>query len=281
TIRKKLKEYVEEGIAKVRKEGRKVYYRRSDTVDISSLTDMLHFFSETAPCGVIGSFLLDKTECDTDTFTFKHHYITGALDSGVLTSLFVAMREGRVISAANSGRKSKNEPRRIRLVPLRIFISVQSGRQYLAAYQPEYNSMKTFRLDYLSLVKLEEETPRFAELRAMLDDMQKHMWGVSIGGFKPESRRLEHVEFTVRVERGEDYIIKRLEREKRCGTVEALGGGLYRFTADVFDSTEMLPWIRTFICRIVSMNFSNRTVENRFKADLEKMYEMYGIGEGE
>jgi hypothetical protein len=26
------------------------------------------------------------------------------------------------------------------------------------------------------------------------------------------------------------------------------------------------------------MNFSNRTVENRFKRDLEEMYMLYGIG---
>ena len=39
----------------------------------------------------------------------------------------------------------------------------------------------------------------------------------------------------------------------------------------------MIPWIRTFICRIDKMNFSNRTIENQFKKDLEAMYRMYGI----
>ena len=44
---------------------------------------------------------------------------------------------------------------------------------------------------------------------------------------------------------------------------------------------EMIPWIRTFICRIVKLNFSNRTVENEFKADVKKLYEMYGLTGGE
>lgn len=39
----------------------------------------------------------------------------------------------------------------------------------------------------------------------------------------------------------------------------------------------MIPWIRTFICRITRLNFSDRTAENKFKADIEKMYEIYGI----
>ena len=46
-----------------------------------------------------------------------------------------------------------------------------------------------------------------------------------------------------------------------------------------YDSSEMIPWIRTFICRIVKMNFSNRSIENQFKKDLEAMYWMYDVKE--
>ena len=41
----------------------------------------------------------------------------------------------------------------------------------------------------------------------------------------------------------------------------------------------MIPWIRTFICRIVKMKFSNRSIENQFKKDLEAMYWMYDVKE--
>lgn len=61
------------------------------------------------------------------------------------------------------------------------------------------------------------------------------------------------------------------------GTVEKIDDNHYRYSADVFDTTEMIPWIRTFICRITRLNFSDRTAENNFKADIEKMYEIYGI----
>ena len=276
TIRKKLKEYTAEGIIVTEKEGRKVYYRRADDTDISDLDEVLHYFSEVASCGVIGSFILDKEESDTDAFTFKHHYITGAIDSGVLASLFTAMREKRAVTISNMSRR-KDMPRRNRIVPLRVFISVQSGRQHLLAYLPEYNSFTSYRVDYLSNVKLEDPTPRFDELRAELDRMQSKMWGVSVKRNKWGVEHLENVEFTVKVEDNEEYIIKRLEREKRVGTVEKLDENTYRFSADVYDSSEMIPWIRTFICRIVKMNFSNRSVENQFKKDLEAMYWMYDV----
>ena len=97
TVRKKLREYCEAGLLTVEKEGRKVYYRRTESTDVSDLTDILHFYSEVAPCGVIGSFLLDKEMADTDAFTFKHHYITGAIDSGVMAALFTAMRESEAL----------------------------------------------------------------------------------------------------------------------------------------------------------------------------------------
>ena len=278
TIRKKLKEYTAEGIIVTEKEGRKVYYRRADDTDISNLDEVLHYFSEVAPCGVIGSFILDKGKSDTDAFTFKHHYITGAIDSGVLAMLFTAMREKRAVTISNLSKK-KDMPRRCRIIPLRVFISVQNGRQHLIAYIPEFNTFHSYRLDYLSNAKLEDVTPRFDELRAELDRMQSKMWGVSVKRNKWGVEHLEHVEFTVKVEDNEEYIVGRLEREKRVGTVEKLDENTYRFSADVYDSSEMIPWIRTFICRIVKMNFSNRSVENQFKKDLEAMYWMYDVKE--
>ncbi len=278
TLRKKLKEYCEAGIIAAEKEGRKMYYHRTEGTDISDLNDVLHYFSEVAPCGVIGSFILDKEESDTDAFTFKHHYITGAIDSGVLASLFTAMREKRVVTVSNMSRRG-DLPRKNRIIPLRVFISVQSGRQHLLAYLPEYNHFQAYRVDYLSNVKLGEEAARFDELRAELDRMQTKMWGVSVKRNNWGEEHLEHVEFTVRVEDHEEYIVRRLEREKRVGTVEKLDDNTYRFSADVYDSSEMIPWIRTFICRIVRMNFSNGTQEKKFKEDLEKMYRIYGIGE--
>ena len=278
TVRKKLKEYTEAGIIVTEKVGRKVSYSRAEDTDVKDLNEVLHYYSEVAPCGVIGSFILDKEEMDTDAFTFKHHYITGAIDSGVLASIFCAMREKRIISVSNLSRR-KDTPRSNRIIPLRVFISVQSGRQHLLAYLPDYNNFQSYRIDYLSNIKLEEETPRFDELRAQIDGMKDKMWGVSTKRNKWGVERLEHVDFTVKVADDEAHIIRRLEREKRVGNVEKIDDNTYRFTADVYDVSEMIPWIRTFICRIIDMNFTSKTLENQFKSDLDTMYRMYGIGE--
>lgn len=280
TVRKKLKEYIEQGIVIGEKVGRKMMYRRSGNVDLPDVTDILNFYSEVAPCGVIGSFLLDKQNKRNDSFSFKHHYITSAMDSNVLATLFKAMREKSIITVSNMSRRA-DEPRKNRIIPLRIFISVQNGRQHLLAYQPDFNAIKSFRIDYLSDVKIEEPTPRFDELRAELDEMQSKMWGVTAKRNRYGEERIEHVEFTVKVADNEEHIVRRLEREKRIGHIEKIDDNTYRFTADVYDTSEMIPWIRTFICRITELHFSNRTLENQFKRDIDEMYRMYGIAEAE
>ena len=276
TLRKKLKEYIAQGMLLTEKSGKKLLYRRAPELPLTGMEELLHFYSEVAPCGVIGSFLLDRQDKTEDIFQFKHHYITSAMDSGVLAMLLQAMQEKSVITVNNLSRRA-DEPRRNRIIPLRIFISVQSGRQFLLAYQPDFNIIKSFRIDYLSRVKIEGPTPRFDELRAQLDEMQPKMWGVTARRNRYGKERLEHIEFTVTVEPGEMHIVHRLEREKRIGRVEKLDEHTYRFVADVYDTSEVIPWIRTFLCRITHIRFSNRTAENKFWMDLADMYQMYGI----
>lgn len=278
TVRKKLKEYIEQGMITAEKSGKKMMYKRASEAALPEITDILNFYSEVAPCGVIGSFLLDKQDKTTENFSFKHHYITSAIDSNVMAMLFTAMRKKSVVTVTNMNQRF-NESRKIRIIPLRIFISVQNGRQHLLAYQPDYNAIKSFRIDYLSDVKIEEPMPQFDELRAELDEMQTKMWGVTAKRNRCSKESLEHVDFTVKVSSEEEYIVRRLYREKRIGRIEKLDRHTYRFSADVYESGEMIPWIRTFICRITELNFSNKVLENQFRRDIEEMYRMYGIME--
>ena len=275
TVRKKLKEYIAEGMIVKEKRGKHVVYRRNADPVLPPLEDALDFYSEIAPCGVIGSYLLDKAPPRESIFSFKHHYMTDALDSDVLACLFSAMREKRSVSLTSVGRNGV-DGKRISVVPLRIFISVQNGRQHLLGYRYDMKKICTFRIDYIADVKDEAAEPRFDALREELARRMKHMWGVNLR-HDSDHEELEHIEFVVRVNPDEMHIVSRLQREKRVGTVENIGEGKYRFSADVYDTTEIIPWIRTFFCRIVSFSFSNKAVEKHFIDDLKKMYEIYDV----
>ena len=80
----------------------------------------------------------------------------------------------------------------------------------------------------------------------------------------------------IHAEPTEEFVIQRLLREKRCGTVTQTEDRNWKFEADVFDALELMPWIRTFIGRIVSLKSTNPEIEKRFQADLAAMLQMYG-----
>lgn len=273
TIRKKLNEYVKEGLLVSRKNGKALLYRRTEAFEMPSI-DALDFFSETAPCGVIGSFLEDRTDEIADCFAFKHHYITGAMDSEVLCMILEAIHEKRNITIELMNRK-KDRVTETNVVPLRIMVSVQSGRQYMMAYNPHFKRISAYRLDNVVAVRSGETANRFDELRLKLNGMQQHMWGVATDS--PSGNRMEHIEFTVQYSDGEQHIPRRLEREKRIGQLEYIDEHTCRFSADVYDASELIPWIRTFICRITDISISNKVLEIQFKEDLRAMYEMYGL----
>ena len=92
---------------------------------------------------------------------------------------------------------------------------------------------------------------------------------------------MEHVEFTIRYNDDEQFIPQRLEREKRCGVVERIDDNTSRFSADVFDASELIPWMRTFICRITDISISDKKLEKQFEDDIEEMYALYGLKGGD
>ncbi len=277
TVRKKLKEYMQEGMIVGEKRGKTLYYQPS-AFQQEAAEELLHFFCEVAPCGVIGSFLLDRSNCTKQYFSFKHHYITGTMDSEVLCVLFQAMRQKNSVSMKMAQQK-KNAPEPFQIVPLKIMLSVQNGRQYVMAYNAKYKRITSYRLDHIESVQIDEPCPHFDALQAKLQCMLPHMWGVSTQG--RSDSRMEHVEFVIRYGKEEGHIPKRLEREKRCGTVTHLDRYTSKFEADVYDASEMIPWIRTFLCRITEIHFSEPQLEEQFREDIRQMYRLYGLEDGE
>lgn len=277
TVRKKLNEYVREGIVVARKNGNKTLYSAEfdDTVLDKS---MLEFFSETAVCGVIGAFILDKRARQSGSdahgvFSFKHHYISQALDSEIMCALLTAITDGLTVELEKSyGRGGAVV---IEILPLQIFVSVGGGRQYIAGYDLKRKKITLLRLDYINKVKHGSACDRaIAErCRAQLDLAKQHIWGAACNEFK-----LTRVEFTVAFDENEEHIYKRMLREKRCGSVRRIDAGTAKFSADVFDAYEVLPWMRTFIGRIVDYHISDAAAERRFAEDLAETCALYDVG---
>jgi len=276
TVRKKLKEYEKLGLLRSEKTGRTVRYQRTDdpAVDLNSWSDALAFFSEEDPVGVVGSFLLDRLGQVSDAFRFKHHYILHALDSDILRELLLAIDERRAVEMTVHNLRGGREYRRT-VCPLKIYISTQTGRQYLLGFHYRGRRMVFFRIDAIKKVSIGNVEKKYEEYLEFQRKLDPYLWGVSTGS----EHDLDHLEMTIRFGPGEEYFLQRLRREKRHGSVEILDPQTCRFTADVYDASEMLPWIRTFIGRIADLKCSNQFVVHRFHEDLRHMESQYG-GDG-
>lgn len=83
---------------------------------------------------------------------------------------------------------------------------------------------------------------------------------------------------TLRIdEHNEKFIIDRLKREGRNGSVEKTGENTFCYYGEFFDVSELSPWIKTFTGRIIKLESNNKQVENRFYSDIRKMQKMYEV----
>lgn len=159
TVRKKLREYEQLGLLVSEKQGREFTYRLdTTTVNLESWQEAAAFFSEAVPLGVIGSYLLDRGTT-ADYFGFKHHYLLHVLDSEILCTLLDCMTEKRFAEITVEPQRS-GEMRQHAVLPLKIFISTQTGRQYLLAHSRRFHKLVFFRLDFILTVEAGEAAPR-------------------------------------------------------------------------------------------------------------------------
>ena len=212
-----------------------------------------------------GSFFRDRIMEKESVFRYKHHYILNAMDSEILYELVTAIGEKCYAILTY-------ERQKLTVLPMKIYISTQTGRQHLLAWTPWNEKFSFFRLDRINAVKVGEKAFFPDNINEMMMGFQSHAWGVASGG----SSSLHHLEMTVYVNAKEGFIVERLKREKRCGTVEQLDKSHWMYQADVFDALELLPWIRTFTGRITDFSCSDSSVTERLFGDYVQMAALYG-----
>lgn len=272
TLRKKLKEYEELGLIQIRRQGKEyLYSRNGDEISLDTWADALDYFSEASPLGVVGSFLLDRLPEQDSKFLFKHHYLLHALDSRILYQLLDAIHRHRWVTLTVH-KKGTQKELPLTMLPCKIHISAQTGRQYLLSFSQGAQSFRFFRLDMIHVVKPGNEEPEWETYQNRVNDFSRYLWGASV----KKGDRKDHLEMTIHASESEPHIWQRLQREKRTGSVEKLNGQTFLFKADVYDAMEMLPWIRTFIGRIDKLECSNPRVLERFYQDIDAMAALYG-----
>lgn len=295
TLRKKLKEYEELGIVVSEKCGKSVTYRLSeDEICLTEYKEAIRFFTEESPLGVIGSYLEARMQADAEQtyptgrndengkrlpgkndfageyLTFKNHYIMNAYDAEITELILQGIHEKRLLEITSFSRGDAGVKQQT-VIPYKLYVSTQGGRNYLFCMDADNLRPYSLRVDYIQKGKVGEVCADYDRLLKVCERAGEHMWGVSCAKY----RRYEHIEMDILVGTDEAFIVRRLEREKRCGTVSKVDEETYRFSADVLDAYEMMPWIRTFFGRIKAIHCDNEDVKNQLKIDMVKMLKQY------
>ncbi len=279
-VRRKCNAYEKEGLLQKKKAGKTVVFSLDNSLadwirSNDNMLDALAFYQMATCFGIVGNHLIQQFDHQNQSFRVKHGFWVHTLEDEILLALLQAMNEKcnvhLEIKSSKNGVMNFSE-----CTPLQIFTSTRSGRRFLCGYVIKSRRFTCYRLDTVKTVRSLQPSAEYDALFSTLCRNQKWLWGVSFQG--NSSRHPEKLTMKIQIrEPAEQYIIDRLKREGRGGTVTKIEPGIYQYEIEVFDCNEMLPWLRTFTGRILSLTCTDQFVEHRFYRDLQAMYRMYQI----
>ena len=294
-VRRKLNEYVKEGLIITEKQGKNVLYGRGLTyeelpdedTESEGLKEAVSLMQLEIPFGYVGSTVLETAGEVNETFRVKHSFPVFTLEDEILYQLLSAMKESRNVEVEIQNNRNENV-QLLTGLPLKILVSIRTGRRYVAMRQQlksKDDKDNRFRFVCLRLDQIKKVTEgcetECGEIYNVLERNLDYVWGVSFSGSKTK------VKLTLSVdEKYEEFILRRLEREGKGGSVTRLDDNVFVYEKIVFDPVEMFPWLRTFIGRIIDIRFinldndMNETSENgrmrsKFLKDIKNMEQMY------
>ncbi|MBR3646418.1 MAG: WYL domain-containing protein [Lachnospiraceae bacterium] len=279
-IRRKCNDYIKEGLVRKEKIGKEfVYYKTENGCELfdefKSLKDAVSFFQFGAPLGIIGDTILDNINARNTIFRVKHSFFVHTMEDEILFVLLDAIKNHKSVDLTVTGTKT-GLTSTTNCVPLKIFTSTRTGRRFLCYYEPEYKRFTTSRMDSIKDVQLSDIYEDFPAVIKNLEKNIPNVWGVSFNSTSND--RIERIKMTLLINMPhENYVVHRLEKEGKGGIITRIDDNIFTYEKEVFDSNEMLPWIRTFIGRIINIECSSPIIQQRILNDLKQTYRKYNL----
>lgn len=277
-VRRKCNKYAKDGILSKEKNGREVLYRLNPPFQelLSThpgLTNAIKLYQLSSPLGIVGNTIMENASLKNDIFRIKHNFFVHTLEDEILLALLQAMHEEKTVLLNIKSTRSENF-QETEGVPLKVFISTRTGRRFLCLYFPKKKRFTSIRLDAIKKIEIKQPYPDYQNIREIFEKNKALAWGVS---FQNNNRiHLEHVRMVLHIsEHSEAFILNRLEREGKGGVIRHIAPDTYIYETQVFDANEMLPWIRTFIGRIITIESDCQRLNQLFHKDFDTMYHMY------
>lgn len=275
TIRNKLNEYTRLGILETKKQGKTLHYSllqnplaalKIDTR--KGLDTALSFYKNLLPGGLIGHSI--NVTMDSP-FIYRQIFFSQILDDEVLLQILGAIRCKKSI-ILNIFNIKNNRGVKSSVTPLLVLSNTRTGRRYVGVYSLGKNKYSTIRLDSIKDVVLGDIHPEYDRIKIGYKSLMESSFSI----MHKTEENLQNIKILLSIdEETEKYVLLRIKREGRNGTLTRVYDNVFEYSIDVVDTLEMVPWLRTFTGRIINIEGTETRVITQFKKDIDAMMSMY------
>lgn len=286
-LRKKIDELTEKGLVISEKKGRNVVYKVvEDSLAVfedEELVDLywlLEFMKNIVPLEMPFYFLQNKLKLylfaernieldDIHPFQYKSNHLFNILDNEVIMKVLRAISEKKKVLVRYLYRGDEKEEI---IIPIKIIHECTYSRQYLLYYRVNNECIRTKRIDKIVSVDIKATVEDLDLNRAYQEaEAMDNAWCVSNVGCIPDEVKIE---FYIN-EETELYVLERIKREGKNGTLKKVESGVYLFTIKVSDPLEMTPWIRSFGERAKVVYSKDGSLQKHIIEDYERTIAKY------
>lgn len=275
TIRNKLNEYTGLGMLNAEKQGKTLYYSLNQNL-LSNLKPetkegldiALGFYKNLLPGGFIGHSINRTSD---NPFIYRQIFFSQVLDDEVLVQVLRAINDKKSVLLNIVNTKSKSSVKSL-VVPLMVLSNTRTGRKYVGVYSLRKHRYSTIRLDYIKDVELLDIHTEYESIKNKYRILMKNSFSI----MNKSEVGLQNVRMLINIDEvTEQYVLDRIKREGRHGALKRVDKNVFEYTIDVADTLEMVPWLRTFIGRIIDIEGTEQGVISQFKRDIKTMVSMY------
>ncbi|MCI9337218.1 MAG: WYL domain-containing protein [Lachnospiraceae bacterium] len=230
-----------------------------------------------------------ETDCffnkqENPVFFYKNHRLQSVIDDDVTWTILTAIHSASVIHY--SYRTKNGELLQYDMLPMKVVIDRQYGRQYFFGYN--YNSRKFYmpRISSIAAIRIDpafDKARRYEFLHSPEADIhavygrlyQEHIenvWNIALGD--TVSKVIIHFTFP---EREYAKLLNRVKSARHHGTVTERGNGRVDFVVETKNELELVPWIRSYGPYAVVDVQNNPELAAKLKSDWKEALKLYGI----
>ena len=158
---------------------------------------------------------------------------------------------------------------------MKILTSTRTGRRFLCLYGLKSKYFTCVRMDSIKNVELSDIIDNYSTIQDKLKSCYPYLWGVTFGA--NTQSHTDVIKLTLKIREDEPFIIERLQREGKGGRITHVDSNIYTYEKEVFDTNEMIPWIRTFTGRIIDIECSCKQTKQLILDDMKAMFDLYHI----